>query len=577
MGRDRTEISLWVDARKPGNQSIRCSGELEALGGVAIRFLFPVWTPGSYLIREFSKNLMGLTFRLDGGEVPFAQVSKNEWMVAPEKGGRLRWEYELHCGELSVRTNYASDRLVLLNACATFLLPWEQEAPRFGLEVLVPEGWKVACPLPPREGAEGSYVAEDVDTLLDSPLLMGELEERRFEVDGVPHLLSFVGAEDSVMDRVSAALEKGVPVTREVFGGELPYPSYHGLFVFDKGGSGGLEHANSFVVHYPRDRCHSEKDLLRLLSLNAHEHFHAWNVKRIRPTGLERYDYFKENYTTGLWLSEGFTSYYQDKVLYRAGLMGRTEFLDALSQQWNRLLTIPGRKEQTLRQASFDAWIRLYRADENTVNSTVSYYLKGAIAAFALDVLIQKHSAGKHSLDDVMRGLWKDYLDQGPGQSEALVFELCSKFAGRDLGEELELLIGGTEDPPLLEWCEGLGLCYVQEKGKAGSGGGRPWFGFDAKENGGRLSIKQVRRGSPAWEAMLLPGDELVAIAGRRVEAPLEAFLQSLGLELGEPVLFEVARRGALHRVRVRPGVCPHPRGNFRDAGSPRFCAAQES
>ena len=574
MGRDRTEISLWVDAQNPENQSIRCSGEVQVEGGAPVRFLFPVWTPGSYLIREFSKNLMGLSFQLNGEAVSFAQVSKNEWVVAPEEGGKLRWEYELHCGELSVRTNYASDRLVLLNGCATFLLPWGLDAPRFVLDVQVPEGWRVACPLSPREGAQGSYVAEEVDTLLDSPLLMGALEERRFEVDGVLHILSFVGAEDSVMDRVSSALEQGVPVTRDVFGGELPYPCYHGLFVFDKGGSGGLEHANSFVVHYPRDRVQSEKGFQRLLSLNAHEHFHAWNVKRIRPMGLERYDYFEENYTTGLWLSEGFTSYYQDKVLYKAGLLGRSEFLDALSQQWTRLLSIPGRKEQTLRQASFDAWIRLYRADENTINSTVSYYLKGAIAAFALDVLIQKHSAGKHSLDDVMKGLWRDYLDQGPGQSEALIFELCSRFAGRDLGEELELLIGGTEDPPLVEWCESLGLRFVQEGGKggAGNGAGSPWFGFDCKESGGRLRIKQIRSGSPAWEAHLLPEDELVGIAGRRVEAPLDSFLKSLPLEPEKPVLFQVVRRGELRKVWVSPGTCPYPQGHFRDGDEPKFC-----
>ncbi len=569
MGRDRLEISLAIDARSPGNQTIACTVDVPVEADAPIRFLFPVWTPGSYLIREFSRNLTGISFSLDGGEVPFAQVSKNEWMVAPEKAGVLRAHYTLHCGELSVRTNYASEALVLLNACATFLVPWGLPNPSFKLEVACPDAWRIACPLPAYEGgSEETFFAADVDTLLDSPLLMGPLCERSFEVGGVPHVLSFVGAEEALIERVTTAFAQNIPVTQGIFGGALPYPSYHCLFVFDKGGSGGLEHANSFVVHYPRERTKSPKDIQRLLSLNAHEHFHAWNVKRIRPMGLECYDYFKENYTTGLWLSEGFTSYYQDKVLYKAGLLDRAGFLDALSQQWNRLMTIPGRFSQTLREASFDAWIRLYRADENTINSTVSYYLKGAICAFALDVLIQKHSGRKHSLDDVMRGLWEDYLDKGPGQSEALIFALCAQFAERDLGEELELLIGRTEDPPLVDWCEGLGLKFALEPAKQD----RPWWGFDVKEAGGRVSVKQVRKQSPAWEARLLPGDELVGIEGLRVEAPFDNFLSKLQLEEGKPAEFEIVRRGLLQKLSIASCPCPYPHGHFRDEGDPQFC-----
>ena len=573
MGRDRREVALSIDAREPGNQSLSCSAELRVEAGETLRFLFPVWTPGSYLIREFSKHLMDLSFHLDGAPVPYAQVSKNEWMLAPEKEGTLRLSYRLHCGELSVRTNYASDALVLLNACATFLLPWGLLGPRFKLEVRCPEDWRIACPLPPHpedcpEDAVGCFLAEDVDTLLDSPILMGRLKERRFEIDGVPHILSFLGAEESLMDRVSSALQACVPVTRDTFGGALPYPVYHGLFVFDQGGSGGLEHANSFVVHYPRGSCSSEKDLHRLFSLNAHEHFHAWNVKRIRPLGLESYDYFQENYTSGLWLSEGFTSYYQDRVLYKAGILDRKDFLSVLSRQWNRLRTIPGRFAQTLREASFDAWIRLYRSDENTVNSTVSYYLKGAIAAFALDVLIQGASGGKHSLDQVMQGLWKDYLDQGPGQSEALIFELCSKYAGRDLGEELELLIGRTEDPPLAEWCEDVGLDWVPEAGEEQ----RPWWGMGLKESEGRVRIQQVRRGSPAWEAELLPSDEIVGIDGRRVSIPFGTFVEKLGLRAGQNHRFQIFRRGELREIEIRSTSCPDPKGNFRDRADPKFC-----
>jgi predicted metalloprotease with PDZ domain len=284
--------------------------------------------------------------------------------------------------------------------------------------------------------------------------------------------------------------------------------------------------------------------------------------------GLERYDYFQENYTTGLWLSEGFTSYYQEKVLYQAGLLKREGFLDALSQLWNRLQTIPGRKAQTLREASFDAWIRLYRADENTINSTVSYYLKGAIAAFGLDVLIQRYSKGKHSLDDVMRGLWRDYLDKGPGQSEELIFELCSQYAGRDLGDELELLIGRTEDPPLVSWCEGVGLHFVQEPASRD----HPWWGFDVKESGGRITVKQVRRDSPAWDGGLLPGDEIVGISEIQVETPFESFVQKLLLQVGQPATFNLFRRGELKKISLTALPCPYPQGHFRDGEDPGFC-----
>jgi len=551
-------------------------------GRSAVELSMAVWTPGSYLVREYARHVENLTAATPEGEPLAAEkVTKNRWRLATGGGDEVVVSYRVYCREMTVRTNFVDASFALLNGAPTFFAPVdgagrvEPERPH-EVRVLRPEGWRhVISPLPPapggEEGAEREhrFFAADYDTLVDSPLYAGNAVVHRFEVDGAPHLLVNEGEQyGDIWDgpRSAADAERIVRAHLD-FWGVRPYERYV-FFNLITESRGGLEHKASTVLMTSRWNARTEKGYRRWLGLVSHEFFHTWNVKRLRPEELGPFDYEHEVHTESLWIAEGVTSYFDDLLLRRAGLLTREQYLDNLSERIERLQTTPGRRVLPLTDASFDAWIKLYRRDENTVNTAVSYYNKGQIVAWLLDAEIRRRTDGKNSLDDVLRAAWPRYSGtEGYEHEEFLA--LAAEVADADLGEFFHRALESTREldyGPALEW---FGLRFQPEEGEEKEGNGsakdkddadeKPtvWLGAETEVEDGRLRVTEVKRGTPAWEAGLAVEDELLAFDDFRV--PPEELEERLRVySPGEEVEVLVARRERLVRRPLTFGEPPN-------------------
>ncbi len=511
-------------------------------------FVMPVWTPGSYLVREHSRHVLEASAR-DGSGRPLRveKTAKNRWRVALPEPGDLLFVHRLYARDLTVRTNHCDESRAFWLGAAAYVYEESRRDGPYEIRFDGPDAWQVLAPLPVRDGA---FAATDFDEAADTPFAAGSFGVERFSVHGIEHEVAVDGRPPARFPELVQALPDLVRANAEVFGGRLPYERYLFLFAFDEHGSGGLEHAAGTFLHVGRRRCRSDEGFRKLLTLCAHEHFHAWNAKRIRPVGLECYDYERENYTRGLWLAEGVTSYYENLTPHRAGLLSRADLLARLARTAGSVLETPGRFRQSLAEASFDAWIKLYRPDENSRNATISYYTKGALAAFCLDALIQAGSEGARCLDDVMRVLYADAEARGPGQPAELVRRAAEEAAGRDLGSEFDLLFESREDPPLDEWLAAVGLRLLPPEGPE-----RAHLGIATRRENGRLFVASVDDGGPGREMGLCPGDEIVGVDGERVLP--QDFKAAIAEERrpGAEVTLNVFRRGLLTECRGRLGA----------------------
>ena len=399
-------------------------------------------------------------------------------------------------------------------------------------------------------GGEHRYRAPDFDTLVDSPILLGNPAVYEFTVDGKRHYLVNEG-EGGVFEGARAAKDlEAIVREQQRFWGSLPYDKYLFLNVITEA-SGGLEHLNSTVLMTSRWATRSRRSYVAWLELASHELFHAWNVKRLRPVELGPFDYENEVHTRSLWMAEGVTDYYADMLVRRAGLATREEILDSLSTKIEELQTTPGRTVQSAELASFDAWIKYYRPDENSPNVSVSYYTKGAVVAFLLDAKIRDATKGARSLDDVMRAAYAKYA--GPrGFTPDEFRQIAESVAGTSLRAFWDGAIAGISELDYKEALDTFGLRF-----RAGvSAAARPWLGITTRIDAGRLLVSQVRRDTPALAAGLNVDDEILAIDDFRVRADgWDARLQQY--KPGDRVQILIARRDQLIRVPVTFGTEP--------------------
>jgi predicted metalloprotease with PDZ domain len=563
---------------------VEVESQVPTEGRPDLELAMAVWTPGSYLVREYARHVEDLTASSPGDEpLPVTKVAKNRWRVETGGADEVEVRYRVYCREMTVRTNFVDDSFAILNGAPTFLAPvgptgvLDTERPH-EVRVIPRPGWsQVISALPDAPGAETGaspgerrFYAKDFDTLVDSPLYAGNAVVHRFEVDGAPHLLVNEGEQyGDVWDGPRSAADAERIVLAQVdFWGVRPYERYV-FFNLITEARGGLEHKGSSVLMTSRWNARTKEGYRRWLGLVSHEFFHTWNVKRLRPVELGPFDYETEVQTPSLWIAEGVTSYYGDLLLRRAGLLTRDQYLERLSGTIERLQTTPGRRVQDLTDASFDAWIKQYRPDENTVNSAVSYYTKGEIAAWLLDAEIRRRTEGAKSLDDVMRAAWKRYSgERGFDHDEFLA--VASEVAGSDLGAFFETTLESETEldySPALEWL-GLGFDVEKRNGTEGNDTGKrdtskkdedeptAWLGAETEVADGRLRVTRVRRGTPAWEAGLAVEDELLAIDEFRVP-PHELAERLKDYDPGESVELLVARRERLLRLPLTFGETP--------------------
>ena len=481
-------------------------------GGELLDIKMPVWTPGSYLVREYVKQLQDFeVVNSEGKKLISTKVAKNYWQIQTDNSAEIKISYRMFANELTVRTNHLDATHGYFNPAALcFYIPDYQHCP-IEISIAPPHpDWEITTPLP--EISHQTFLAPDFDTLVDSPFEIGSQQIYDFTVLDKPHQLVVWGQGNLDPQIAIADIQKIVEVEANIFGG-LPYEKYIFLLHLSPGGGGGLEHKNCCSLLYPRFGFQGEEKHNRFMQLVAHEFFHLWNVKRIRPAALEKFDYEGENYTPSLWFSEGTTSYYDLIIPRRAGIYDDKEFLAELSKEITRFLTTPGRLVQPLSESSFDAWIKLYRPDANSSNSQMSYYLKGEMVTLLLDLLIRDRTHGAKSFDNVLVTMWEQFGKAEIGFTETQLKNIIESIASQDLTEFYDRYIHGVEELPFNEYLNPFGIELQPVAANT------PYLGINVKSEHGRELIKSVASNSPAQLAGIDAGDELLAIDGFKVSA----------------------------------------------------------
>ncbi len=521
------------------------------------RFYLPVWSPGSYMVREYSRHVRRLQVVQGNGEfLYFEKISKNEWEIDWQKSdlksqqNTFSIEYEVYCNEVSVRTSHVNLTHAFLHGPSLFMgiHGWEDKRLELGIEF--PPCWtKLSTSLkdisPKRE--KFLYEARNYDELLDTPIEIGNQFTSGFRVGGKDHYLAFLNLPDNIFGDLSRDIKI---ITEKVanFWGEIPYDSYSFIGHFFPKTYGGLEHHNSTALQYdPLEVCHEEgyRDFLGLV---AHEYFHTWNVKRIRPKELGPFNYNEENYTRMHWLTEGLTSFVDDLFVLNCDLSTDDYFLKSLAKKMNAYIKTPGRFFDSLEEGSFDAWIKLYRPNENSRNATVSYYLKGALAFFCFNSLLNVQG---HSLREFTSELWDRYkLDPNTGMTKEEVLKIIYSLAGVSIGEEFESFISDTGELPLEVSCErsGIEVHWHQPEGLD--------WGCDLKSRGENIYIENIRLDGPAHKCGLNHGDEIIAFSGQRLQSSILASWQK-SLKKGQAINLLISRQGFLLEIVVAPEAMP--------------------
>jgi predicted metalloprotease with PDZ domain len=558
----------------PETHYIEVTAAVPTGGRAAVELMMAVWTPGSYMVREYSRNVESVAAADPAGRaLAVEKTDKNRWRVTTGGAPAVTLRYRVYGREMSVRTNWVESDFAMLNGAPTFITLAETAARPHEVVIEPARGWRVSMTaLPEMPGGPHRYRAPDFDTLVDSPIVVGNPTVHEFTVDNTPHALVNVG-DAGVFDGAGAArdLEALVREHRRMWG-SLPYDRYLFLNVLTSVPGqipgGGLEHRSSSMIIAGRWATRTRPSYLAWLELASHEYFHVWNIKRLRPVELGPFNYDDEVFTRSLWIAEGFTDYYAELLVHRAGLSSQAEYLDALSNKIDELQTTPGRLVQPVDLASFDAWIKFYRPDENTPNASVSYYTKGAVLAFLLDARIRRASGGAKSLDDVLRAAYQKFSG-GRGYTPDEFRAVAEQASGLDLKAFWADAVEGTAELDYTEALDGLGLRFRPAPDRPG----RAWLGMNTRNDAGRLVVTQVRRDTPAYAAGLNVDDEILAFDDFRVRA--DQLAQRLDVyRPGDRVTLLVARREQLLRLPVT--FAEEPARRWRLEPDPPATGAQQ-
>lgn len=545
-------------------------------------FALPAWIPGSYMIREFSRNIVQIRAESNGKPVALTKLDKHSWRAAPVDGA-LTVVCDIYAWDLSVRAAHLDQTHGFFNGTSLCLRVVGQEALQHEVDIRRPadpaaKTWRVATSLP-ELGAKrygfGTYVASNYDELIDHPVEMGDFALATFKAHGIPHDIVISGRVPNLdMARLQADL-KSICETQIAFfeprTKRAPMDRYVFLTLAVGDGYGGLEHRASTALicaraDLPTTAAPKSAEIgdgyLKFLGLCSHEYFHTWNVKRIKPAAFAPYDLQSETYTPLLWLFEGFTSYYDDLMLVRSGIIGEATYLKLLGKTISGMLRGSGRTKQSVADSSFDAWGKYYRQDENAPNAIVSYYGKGSLIALAFDLTIRAKTGGKKSLDDVMLALWQRYGRDfyptiGRGVTEAEVEALFDEVSGMKLKSMFERYVRGTVELPLAKLYAPFGVKLDDERR-----GTKPSFDAGLARDGNDVKLSQVHEGGAAHRAGLSAGDVLVAIDGIRVTGAPTAVDGLLSrYRVGDTVAVHAFRRDELMTFDVKlqgdrvPGV----------------------
>lgn len=526
----------------------------------SFKFYMPSWSPGSYLMREYARNIKEIKVEdSKGARLYHEQISKNEWEVKLDhpsfasqsfgSDGKVRINYSIYCHELTVRTSHVDNTHAFLHGPSVYLaIVGENGAAQ--VEVKINPLWsKVTTALKDISTLRDQFIyeASDLDELMDTPFEIGCHETNGFMYQEKEHHVAFYGdfaQTQDMMGKLKTDIAKAVEETAKIVGEDLPYDHYYFITHLTPGGFGGLEHLDSTVLQFCPFELAKEKGYKQFIELVAHEYFHLWNVKRIRPRELGPFDYQNENYTRMHWLTEGLTSFIDQLVTYRSGFYSPLEYLECMKKNINSYLATPGRGYHSLEDSSFNAWIKLYRPDENSKNSSVSYYLKGGLVFFILNILLKEEGKG---INDLVKALWTDYKARPEtGLSKDEFFDILSTLLSEKSCAEFRLLIEGVEEIDFENYLERLGAKVEWSTPKLD-------LGATLGQEDGKIVIKMIRQGSCGYKAGLNAGDEIIAINALRVDRKILDSLSDMYKE-NDQIDLLIARTGKLQTIRVTLG-----------------------
>ena len=563
-------IQYTVDLFNPHAHIFKVTLEINSPDKTGQILSLPAWIPGSYMIRDFAKNIISVNAQSNKKNVKLEKTDKSTWK-AEIVNAPLVIEYQVYAWDLSVRSAHFDMNHAFFNGTSMFLMPhgFENEAVTVNIKNSQNtnySSWHVTTSLIKKDVSEsgfGTYQANNYDELIDHPVEIGTHSEFNFSVENTNHKMALTGIHRANEERLKQDLTKICQTHCTMFG-ELPeLKEYIFLTMVTGNGYGGLEHRSSTSLMCSRDDLplttepdEPEEKYRNFLGLCSHEYFHTWNIKRIKPEGFLPYNLATETYTRQLWAFEGITSYYDELALVRSGVISLTSYLELIGQAITRVLRGKGRFNQSIAESSFEAWTKFYKQDESAPNTIVSYYAKGALLALCLDLTIRKYSKGKKSLDDVMRYLWNNYGKKSIGLKEGEIENIVSKVSGTDLKEFFTQYLYGTEDLPLEELLSEAGIKFnlrattsVDDKGGKASSDKNQHnpvsIGARFTDNITGAKITQVFSQESAEQAGLSAGDIIIAINNIQVtKSTIVRIINSYSV--GDEIIIHAFRRDEL-------------------------------
>lgn len=572
----QNKIAYEVSFTEPQAHYAEVLMNISGVKTAKIDLKMPVWTPGSYLIREFSKNVEGFkAFGSGGKELPFEKINKNTWRISTANSGTIKVSYRVYSFEISVRTSFVDESHAFLSPAGVFMYPDGQLNTASEITINPHKSWsKISTGLEKVISKPNTYYAQDFDVLFDSPFEVGNQDIFEFVAEGVRHEVAMYGGGNYDKEILKRDMAKIVTEQTRTFDIN---PNKRYVFIvhnFNSGG-GGLEHLNSTVLGASRNSYNTEAGLLRFLGLVSHEYFHIWNVKRLRPIALGPFNYEQENYTRNLWIAEGFTAYYQDIYTKRAGLQSPDRYLMNLAASISSVENQPGNRIETVSDASFDAWIKQYRPNENSANSTISYYSKGALIALIMDLEIIHSTRAKAGLDEVMKAMYDEYYTKKDrGYTDAEFKAMLEKVSGKSFDDVYKDYVNGVKTIDYNKYFAYAGFALIDDAAK----GNDAYLGAVTALKDGKIIVTNVSRQSPAWIAGLNVNDEILSIDGNRINnvsdprlSEVEKFISTK--RPGEKILISLNRDGLIRQTDVT--LVRNPNHRFRIASLPNPTAAQ--
>jgi predicted metalloprotease with PDZ domain len=552
-------LPIWVNAQKtvytlsfPEPHSHYAHVEINAQIPAQAYFdlMIPNWTPGSYMIREFGKNVEELKARSSGKDLKIEKITKSAWRIYSQNFKNIEISYKVYAFELTVRTSFVDATQALINGASVFMYAQSWMDQPIELIIKPDANWKnIALALP---GQTYHRKAPNYDGLVDSPIQLGNFDVVSFTAAGLQHHIALVGKSNLDTSTLAKNLTPIIESCVKIFGSQPCKEPYWFIVQMNERGGGGLEHLNSTVLVCDRNSFATQSGIQGFLGLAAHEYFHLWNVKRLRPKGLGPFDYQNEVYSPMLWIAEGFTSYYDQKLLRLSSVIDADSYLNMLIKDIHNAENSFGRDKQAMSEASHDAWVKYYKKNENSVNTTVSYYTFGSVAASLIDLEIIAATEGQKSLDDVMRAMFEEFcIQKDASYTEADWLRVLKKVSGKDFSAFFAQHINSTQVFDYDKILSQAGLKLVREPHK------NPHWGMKTKTENGKLIITEIWRNGSAFHGGLSVNDEILAIENQRASENLLGFFTQ-NYKIGQSLSVWYARDGLVYQTLVELKQSPY-------------------